>query len=203
MVRTVIAAAVALAVGPNLAGCSAAESAQEGTAQEESAGSVQEQVSMAVLPLPEAVRAEATVLGYAGNGALTTLRQGEGLFTCLADDPADVRFHVACYHRSLEPYMARGRELRALGMDGRPALQKRWEEARAGELELPRGPVALHSLSGSGPPAGGGDGELERLTVLYVPYATPEEVGLPTSPDQGLPWLMFPGRPTAHIMIHD
>jgi hypothetical protein len=38
------------------------------------------------------------------------------VFTCLASDPAVARFHVACYHHSLEPFMACGRALREQGI---------------------------------------------------------------------------------------
>ena len=41
----------------------------------------------------------------------------------------------------------------------------------------------------------------EPLYVIYVPYATPESIGLSTVPVGGQPWLMFPGLPWAHIMI--
>src|SRR5688572_8273916 len=72
------------------------------------------QTRAAVEPLPAEFRESATVLGYeAGKRGLVQLKQGTGAFICLADDPSDDRFHVACYHKSLEPFMARGRELRA------------------------------------------------------------------------------------------
>src|SRR4051794_336970 len=74
------------------------------------------QIASAVLPLPAEFRGDATVLGYKeGATALTTLREGKGAFTCLASDPAGKQFHVACYHKSMEPFMARGRALRASG----------------------------------------------------------------------------------------
>src|ERR1044072_1343532 len=72
-----------------------------------------QQVAASVLALPESMRAGATVLGYRSAGALTELRKGSNGMTCLADDPESPAFHVACYHESLEPFMARGRALRA------------------------------------------------------------------------------------------
>lgn len=161
-------------------------------------------VTAALLPLPEALREGATVLGYGEDGRLRPLRRSDGTFICLADDPAERAFHVACYHESLEPYMARGRELRAEGVTGRDGITRRWEEIEAGRLEMPRTPAALYSLSSEeGAPAGAEDPSLRRLTVLYVRDATAEVTGLPTAPGDGVPWLMFPGTPTAHIMIHD
>ncbi|MGH7539831.1 MAG: hypothetical protein ACRELC_02410 [Gemmatimonadota bacterium] len=154
----------------------------------------------ATLPLPETDRAAATVLVREA-GAWRMARTGAGPFVCLADDPGEEGFHVACYHESLEPYMARGRELAAAGVSGRESLARRWKEIEDGTLAMPEGPSALRSLTADS----GWDGDpgaLQRLTVLYVPYATPEELGLPTEPAEGVPWLMFPGKPTAHLMIH-
>jgi hypothetical protein len=39
--------------------------------------------------------------------------------------------------------------------------------------------------------------------VFYIPYATAESTGLPTSPVVvGAPWIMDPGTHRAHIMIN-
>lgn len=156
------------------------------------------EIERAVLPLPEDERAGATVMTLA-DGVWTVAREGDGEFICLADDPADDRFHVACYHRSLEPYMARGRELRAEGVEGRESIRRRWTEIEAGTLEMPSH-AALHQLVAE--PGWDGDAATaRRLTVIYVPFATAAELGLPAEGSGGGPWLMFPGRPTAHIMI--
>ncbi|HKP28651.1 MAG TPA: hypothetical protein VJU15_04585, partial [Gemmatimonadales bacterium] len=77
-----------------------------------------QQIAAAVLALPESMRTSAAVLGYRTAGALTELRKGSNGMTCLADDPESPAFHVACYHESLEPFMARGRALRAQGVKG-------------------------------------------------------------------------------------
>lgn len=178
------------------------------------AQSAEEQVAAAVLPALGSLRATATVLGYA-EGKLTKLREGEGPLVCLADDPAEAGYQVACYHESLEPYMARGRELRADGMSDRDAIAKRWDEIEAGKLAFPDRAV-LYSLSRPAPAEGGNpavagepgeaaarSGELQALTVVYLKGATAEAVGVPENPRDGIPWMMFSGRPTAHLMIHE
>src|SRR6185436_7651518 len=73
------------------------------------------QIKTAVLAAPELARAGATVLGYDPSGAIVTLRVGTNNLSCLADDPKQEGFSVACYPKELEPFMARGRELRAQG----------------------------------------------------------------------------------------
>ncbi len=164
-----------------------------------------EQIHAAVSPAPEALRAGARVLGYGADGALVELRPGTGELVCLADDPADDRFHVACYHAALEPFMARGRELRRQGVERDELVRIRGEEIAAGKLSFPSGPAALYSLTG---PAGSFDADSQavrggsRAYAIYLAYATAESTGLPTSPitDTG-PWLMAAGEPWAHVMV--
>jgi hypothetical protein len=163
-----------------------------------------QQIAAAVLPLPEQFRTSATVLGYGAKGSLQELRKGTGPFICLASDPAGERFHVACYHRSLEPFMARGRELRARGVKGQQVDSVRFAEARAGRLQMPNQPAALYSLTGpagSFDPKSGTAPKARPLFVVYVPNATPETTGLSPKPVEGSPWIMDPGTPKAHIMF--
>jgi hypothetical protein len=106
------------------------------------------QIAAAVTPAPEDLRDGASVLGYGADGELVRLRQGEGGLICLADDPSDERFHVACYFEELEPFMARGRELRAAGKDRDEIVAAREAEIGEGKLTMPSQPTALYSLTG-------------------------------------------------------
>jgi len=172
----------------------------------QSALPVEQQLVAAVLPLPSDMRAGATVLGYnAGATTLSVLRKGTNGMTCLAPDPKRQQFHVACYHDSMEPFMLRGRELRAKGMSKIEDVDSaRFSEIKSGKLALPKLPASLYSLTG---PAGSFDaaaGEAKgarKLFVVYMPYATTATTGIPTTAKQGEPWLMFPGTPKAHIML--
>lgn len=166
---------------------------------------VEQQLVAAVLPLPNDMRAGATVLGYAsGATTLSVLRKGTNGMTCLAPDPKRPQFHVACYHESMEPFMLRGRELRAKGTKDDQVDTVRFAEARSGKLPLPKLPASLYSLTG---PAGSFDAAMgeakgaRKLFVVYMPYATTASTGIPTTPKPGEPWLMFPGTPKAHIML--
>lgn len=162
----------------------------------------QEQIAAAVLAAPEELRGGAGVLGYDQNGTLVTLRDGRNELVCLADSPGGARFSTACYHKDLEPYMARGRELRAEGITGQQSYDIRWREIEQGKLKMAREPRTLYVLEGTAFDAATGTvTDLYRRWVLYWPYATPEATGLSTKPQAGTPWLMFPGTPGAHIMI--
>ena len=161
-----------------------------------------QQIAAAVLPLPAEFRASATVLGYGADGTLGTLRAGSGPFNCLASDPKVARFHVACYHKSLEPFMARGRELRAQGITGERVDTVRFAEVKSGALKMPAQPAALYSLTGGTFDAATGTAQGARpLYVIYIAGATAESTGIPARPAEGTPWVMFPGTPKAHIMF--
>jgi len=166
--------------------------------------SAEQQIAAAVLAAPETMRAGATVLGYAPDGRFMKLRRGPGELVCLASDPKAERFHVACYHRALEPFMARGRSLRAHGVTGDRVDSVRFAEARAGKLRLPRHPAMLYSRTGprdSFDPATGAAPKARSLFVVYIPYATAASTGLSAAPVEGGPWIMHPGTPKAHIMF--
>ena len=168
-------------------------------------GSSEEQVARAVLAAPESLRGGATVLGYGGeertDDPLTTLRAGTNDVICLADDPRREGFHVACYHESLDPYMRIGRRLSAEGADREAILDARFAALEAGTIEAPA--AALWSVTSTEDidPSTGLPDDVRRLSVLYVPYSEPSDLGLPTRPDGDSPWLMLPGTPWAHVMI--
>jgi hypothetical protein len=161
------------------------------------------QIAGAVLAAPAERRAAAAVLGYDAQGSLVTLRKGSNDLICLADDPRDKAFSVACYHQDLEPFMARGRELTAQGMKGQQREEMRWKEIDAGKLTMPREPRSLAVLTGTAfDPATGQVIDAYTRWVVYTPFATPETTGLSSTPVPGGPWLMFAGKPSAHIMIN-
>lgn len=163
--------------------------------------SAADQIAAARSAAPEELRADSTVLGYKPNGKLKTLKKGDNDMVCLADTPGNDSFSVACYHTDLEPFMARGRELTADGLKGRERHEARWKEVDDGKLEMPREPRMLYVLTGDGFDSSSGKVVKPYLRwVVYTAYATPESTGLSTEPGNA-PWLMYPGKPGAHIMI--
>jgi hypothetical protein len=124
---------------------------------------------------------------------------------CLADEPGNDTYHVACYHKSLEPFMAFGRDLSKRGIVDPERDQMREAAVETGTLSMPEAPAAFHSLTGPTSGWNAATSTLEgaaRLHTVYVPFATEESTGLPTQPATGSqPWLMFPGNYRAHIMI--
>lgn len=165
------------------------------------------QIAAAVTAAPADRRDGAAVRGYTGEGELALLRAGTNDLVCLADVPGDERFQVACYHVGLEPYMSRGRELRAEDVTGPDSFDVRHAEIDAGTLAMPREPKMVYNLGGAesmhDPATGAVDEDYgRRVHAVYTPYATEESTGLSTTPPQaGAPWIMRPGTPTSHIMV--
>ncbi len=158
------------------------------------------QVKTALMAVPADYREGATVYGYDEHGKLVTLKQGSNAYIALADDPKNKHFSTAAYHKELEPFMARGRELRAEGKDADEIFKIREAEVRSGKLPMPD-KSTLCVFSGEV----NAEGEVENpyvRYVFYVPFATGETTGLPTTPTPpGHAWLMDPGTHRAHIMI--
>lgn len=163
------------------------------------------QIKIAQLAAPEGFREEATVLGYNSQGELVQLKAGTNGYICLAPDYRNPAYYAAyCYPQSLEPLMARGRELTAEGK----AQQKdeiRAAEIKAGKLDMPKEPTILYGYWGSLENLDRQTGEMsdaKRRYVIYVSGAMASDLGLSNKPNNlGMPWLMNEGSYKAHIMI--
>src|SRR5687768_12957883 len=162
------------------------------------------QIALAVLPAPAGFREASTVLGYRPDGQLVRLRVGDNGIICLADDPKEPRFHAACYHESLEPFMARGREIRARHGNKKELTDSlRLIDIRAGRIRMPTNAVLyqIFAASDSVDAATATIKSPSYLDVVYMPGATTRSTGLTTDALRGTPCLMYPGKPWAHIMI--
>ncbi len=161
------------------------------------------QIAGALLAAPAEFRDGAAVLGYDPQGRLVTLREGKNELVCLASDPQRSTFSAACYHRDLEPFMARGRELLSQKVTGAKRNEIRFREIAEGKLPMPREARTLYVLTGSSFDAATGTVKDSYLRwVIYLPFATAQTTGLSTKPTEGGPWLMGAGTAGAHIMIN-
>jgi hypothetical protein len=162
------------------------------------------QIQAAIAAAPAELRDGAGVWGYNESKKLVKLRAEKNDMICLASNPDGKQFHVACYHKLLEPFMARGRELRAQGVKDDQVDTVRFKEITSGKLAMPRTPSALYTLTG---PSNSFDAATGKVTgakwlyVVYIPGATEKSTGITEKPAPGVPWIMYPGTPKAHIMF--
>jgi hypothetical protein len=161
-------------------------------------------ITTALMAAPEESRSGCKVIGYNMAGEFVTMKEGNNEFIVLADNPNQDGFSAACYHNSLEPFMARGRALKAAGKTRQEIFAIREAEMKSGQLKITTGST-LHIYYGAktmyDPETSKVKGAQLRY-VVYMPYATAESTGLPESPvAPNHPWLMNPGTHKAHIMI--
>ncbi len=163
------------------------------------------QIKNALLAAPSDKKDGAAVYGYSASKEFILLRKGSNEFICLADDPDQAGFSVACYHRDLEPFMKRGRDLKKQGKPGGEIFDIREKEVKAGRLNMPKHPTSLFVYSASKENPDSSTGLVKNgflRSVIYIPYATAASTGLPLKPEApGMPWIMHPGTHGAHIMI--
>ncbi|GAB3528209.1 hypothetical protein GCM10027443_05830 [Pontibacter brevis] len=164
------------------------------------------QIKAALLAAPADKRAEATVYGYQPNGEFVLLRKGTNELVCQADDPNQKGFSTSCYHKDLEPFMARGRELRKAGKSAQEVFDSREQEVKSGKLVMPKQATTLFVFGAPDENFNTTTGEVKdgyMRYVVYIPYATAESTGLPLKPESpAMPWIMHPGTHGAHIMIN-
>lgn len=150
-------------------------------------------IEQALLALPAELRSGATVVRFE-DGEQRILRAGDNGLFCHADDPETAGISIWCYPRSHDEYARRWYEVAAEGKPREEVDAIVTAEIEAGDIEWPdvavnynlRGPSLDTAVS---------------LTVVYMPYATGEKVGVTEERQFNRPWLMYPGTPFAHIMI--
>jgi DNA-binding transcriptional MerR regulator len=161
---------------------------------------IDDMVTQATLPLPEDLRAGATVVSYdKETGERKTLREGSNMIACQPRD--EESGFTRCGHKDNLSTM----DLQAkLGAEG-----KSNEEIQAA--------IAAAQEDGTIAPRKFGqlfyrlyeeDDRLKLLWVLRVPDATAADLGMPTGSQrdnslagQGTPWMMREGTQGAHLMI--
>jgi hypothetical protein len=163
------------------------------------------QIKVALLAAPQDKREGAMVYGYDAKGEIVVLRKGTNEIICIADNPKQNGLSVSCYHKDLEPFMARGRELKAAGRTFQEIFDIREAEAKSGKLVMPKQASNLQVYSAPAEAYNATTGEVTKGSfryVVYIPWATAASTGLPIKPEvPGMPWIMDPGTHRAHIMI--
>ena len=185
--------------------CYGCDSKKDSPAAKNVLASADIQIKTALLAAPKEKRDSCTVYGYSADKQFILLRQGTNEMICLADNPDEPDFSVACYVKDLEPFMQRGRELRKQGIKDDSLFNEREKEVKAGTLQMPKQPAALYVYSAKDEEFNPATGEVKNgylRYVIYIPYATVASTGLPENPSaNGMPWIMNPGTHGAHIMI--
>lgn len=164
-------------------------------------------IEAAVLPLPQPLRAGATIVRQTEDGATTVLRKGTNDMVCVDATKSD-RFLAYCYPRAMFAVYQRAAQLaKQLGstdmaMDVADAIER---EVKAGKLNLPRattvGFAMMGPIRGYNAATNTANADIKPWQTIQIPFATVASLGLPEKPEKGMPWVMHSGMWMAHIMI--
>ncbi len=164
------------------------------------AQTVAAQVAEAVQILPEDLRGGATVVTYdAATGARTVLRQGTNFLEC---QPRMADGFTRCYNKTNGPRRDLEARLRAEKKTDAETSAAVAAAVKAGTVPAPsaQGGISYRGYDKRD--------RIQELWVMSLPSRTPESVGVSTKSQRdaalegkGLPWMMEPGNPGAHIMI--
>jgi len=127
-------------------------------------------VQQAVLALPAHLREGAAVVRFE-NGKRQVLREGDNGLICQPDDPDTPGIAIWCYPKSHDAYARRWYQLAAEGREPAAVNEIVADEIASGKLEWPQVAVNYNLRGGSL------DNALS-LTVVYVPFATGESIGI-------------------------
>lgn len=164
------------------------------------------QIKTALMAAPDELKEGASVYGYDAQGSFIVLKKGTNTLICLSDDPSSPGFNVSCYHKDLDPFMERGRQLKKEGKTSQEIFDIREAEAKSGKLKMPNPGSILFVLTADAADYNEKTGEVKDTYlryVVYIPWATAASTGLPLRPSgPAMPWIMDPGTHRAHIMIN-
>lgn len=164
------------------------------------AESAEEQIAQAVMPLPEDLRAGATVFMYdKATGDRKVLREGTNTVECSPKNPEDG------FTRCWSKVTAGRRDFQAKLKAQKKSDQEIREAMAAAEKAGTIKPAPFASMSYR---LTDNDKQIKLLWIMAVPGATTETLGVSTTSQrdaalkgQGKPWLMLAGTPGAHVMI--
>jgi hypothetical protein len=164
------------------------------------AASVDDEIAQALLPLPEDLRAGATVVKYdPATGARIVLRPGTNAIECEPMNP-DTGF-IRCYNKVTVPRHEFEAKLRAQKKTDDEVRGAVAAAIKDGTLKVPPFGTMAYRLTFK-------EGVIKNLWIMSVPYATSESIGVSTVSQRdaamqgkGIPWLMLAGTPGAHVMI--
>jgi len=163
-----------------------------------SAQSVAERIEQAVTPLPDDLKADATVYEYDEDGTRMVLRQGTNHIEC---KPRDERGFTLCFPVGTSARRDLSAAFSAEGLEGDELTAAMDAAEAAGTIQpTPMGSI-LYRLYEE-------DDRIQLLWVVLLPGAKAEDLGMslesqrdPSLAGMGRPWMMREGTPGAHLMI--
>ena len=156
------------------------------------------EIAEAVKPLPEDLQAAATIYTYETNGDRKVLRAGTNGVECM---PKGKDGFTWCYSTATRERRDFSAKLRGSGMPDKEIGEATVAATKEGKIKA--APFGSMMYRYSDDPK-----RIKLLWVMQVPNQTPESLGVSATSQRdaalkghGMPWMMLPGTPGAHIMI--
>lgn len=157
-----------------------------------------ELIALAVRPLPEDLRAEATVYQYDDAGERVVLREGSNHVECM---PPDDNGFTSCAGKATAGRRDFSAKLSAEGLEGEELQAALAAAEAAGTIEpTPFGALFYRVYDK--------DDRIQLLWAVLLPNATADELGMSLESQRdnslagmGRPWMMREGTPGAHLMV--
>ena len=161
-------------------------------------------IESALIPLPSALRADATVLGISSVGHYEPIRTGTNAIVCEVDDPDRYGMSVICYHESMLAIRLRNRELVVEGRDRQERAATLIREYEEGRVTAPpvasafivRGPEGCYNFAYASL-----CDEARIDYLVYTPRLGHRDLGLPDQEVGDWPYMHSEGTMLAHITI--
>ena len=169
-------------------------------------------IRFAVLPLPEQMRADATVMRPDSTGRPVVVRRGTNGIACMRFVPGEGAWDARCYEETMFQVVLRMRELFRSGVAPGSIGPRIDAEMKAGTLKVPARPAVGYRVLGGrdayDPATGIATPQLDIWQSIHVPFATAEQLGFPDestvsdSQRREIPFVMASGTGWAHVMIN-
>jgi hypothetical protein len=164
-------------------------------------------IAAGTLPLPEHLRAGATVVTQTNGGASTVLKKGANGMVCTNASTRDT-YSAYCFSEPVFALFQRAAELSkqlSVPDTSKPVTDAVEKEIKGGKLALPRETTVGFALSGPmtgyNPATNTVTGYIKSWQMIMVPFATGKTLDLPEQSSKGMPWVMAAGTWMAHIMV--
>ena len=158
-----------------------------------------DEIAKAVLPLPADLQAGAAIYAYDEHGDRKVLRAGTNQVECMPKDAKDG--FTRCYSKATADRRDLTAKLKADGKEDKEVTAMVAAAVKDGKIKPPQ--IGSMTYRYSDDPK-----RIKLLWVISVPNQTPESLGISTGSQRdaglkghGMPWMMLPGTPGAHIMI--
>ena len=156
-------------------------------------------IAKALLPLPEDLKTGAAVYEYDAKGDRKVWRAGTNHVECMPMDKKDG--FTRCYSKTTADRRDFQAKLRAQGKADKDVTEMTAAAVKEGKIKAPQFGSMTYRYTDD-------PKRIKLLWVMSVPGQTPESLGVSTGSQRdaalkghGMPWMMLPGTPGAHIMI--